>query len=122
MPPSLREAYDARLAAGALTPDPGQAAGLAALSDLAERLGRARPAGLFRRPEPIKGVYLFGPVGRGKSMLMDLFFAAAPVQRKRRAHFHAFMAEIHGLARSLALRRRRRRGARRAFGHGRSGR
>ncbi len=99
MPASLREAYDARLAAGALKPDPGQATGLAALSDLAERLGRARAAGLFRRAEPVRGVYLFGPVGRGKSMLMDLFFAAAPVVPKRRAHFHAFMAEVHGLAR-----------------------
>ena len=54
------------------------------------RLGLAR-----RRQEPPQGLYLFGGVGRGKSMLMDLFFAEAPVQAKRRVHFHAFMAEIH---------------------------
>ena len=44
------------------------------------------------RRGPIKGLYIFGDVGRGKTMLMDLFFAASPVVRKRRAHFHEFMA------------------------------
>jgi cell division protein ZapE len=54
------------------------------------RLGLAR-----RREEPPQGLYIFGEVGRGKSMLMDIFFATAPVERKRRVHFHAFMAEVH---------------------------
>lgn len=53
------------------------------------RLGLAR-----RREDPPQGLYIFGGVGTGKSMLMDLFYAAAPVERKRRVHFHAFMQEV----------------------------
>src|SRR5581483_5208936 len=48
-----------------------------------------------RRVDPLKGLYIFGEVGRGKTMLMDLFFAASPVLRKRRAHFHEFMDDVH---------------------------
>ena len=97
MPSSLRDVYDRRLASGVLVADPAQAAALAALERVEAALGQARPPGLFRKTEPVAGVYLWGPVGRGKSMLMDLFFAAAPVVAKRRVHFHVFMARVHAL-------------------------
>ena len=48
-----------------------------------------------KREPPLKGLYVYGEVGRGKTMLMDLFFEASPVLRKRRAHFHEFMADVH---------------------------
>lgn len=55
------------------------------------RLGLTR-----RREDPPQGLYLYGGVGRGKSMLMDIFFSEATVERKRRVHFHEFMIEVHG--------------------------
>jgi cell division protein ZapE len=101
MPLSLRTAYRERLARGEIAPDTAQAVAVEALSRLEGELNAAGEPGfslsLFKRRDPApRGVYLYGPVGRGKSMLMDLFFASAPVARKRRAHFHAFMAEVHG--------------------------
>src|SRR2546421_9766434 len=60
--------------------------------------GRAAPA------QPIKGLYLFGDVGRGKTMLMDMFFATSAVKRKRRAHFHEFMSDVHDRVREYRSR------------------
>jgi cell division protein ZapE len=81
------------VARGALTADPLQAGAAASLDRIAA--GLARPATLFRKPRAIRGAYLVGAVGRGKTMLMDVFFAAAPVREKRRLHFDEFMDEVH---------------------------
>ncbi len=105
-------AYRARVAEGALVGDPAQELAAEKLQSLFHALKGYRPRqaetwkerfGLGRRAdEPPAGLYIFGDVGRGKSMLMDLFYASAPVERKRRVHFHEFMLEIH--ARLHALR------------------
>jgi cell division protein ZapE len=99
-------AYRARCRAGELEPDPGQELAAEKLQSVHNALKHYDPGsgrsgwkarlGLARRPaEPPQGLYLYGGVGTGKSMLMDLFFAEAPVAAKRRVHFHAFMAEVH---------------------------
>src|ERR1700761_7379369 len=95
----LATAYRARLQAGELNPESAQEAAGAALSRLESDLNALHEPGfslsLFKRPKTPRGVYLWGPVGRGKSMIMDLFFSAAPVANKRRVHFHAFMLDVH---------------------------
>lgn len=103
--PLLR--YQERVAAGVLRPDPGQEAAARALSDLwlailRQQEQRQGLLGRLRRGDPVKGLYLWGEVGRGKSMLMDLFCDSLPsVLPKRRVHFHAFMQEVHRELRSL---------------------
>ena len=98
--------YSQRVGQGLLERDPAQEAAVRRLDrlrdDLMEfRLSRkSSPLGwLFgqRRTEPSpKGLYMWGSVGRGKTMLMDLFFETVDIKRKRRAHFHSFMADVHG--------------------------
>ncbi len=99
MPVSIRTAYEMRLKRGEIAPDSAQALAVDSLSRVESDLnGWGEPGlgfGFFRRREAPRGAYLYGPVGRGKSMLMDLFFESAPIAKKRRAHFHAFMAEVH---------------------------
>jgi len=92
-------AYAALVAAGELKPDPAQARTVAALDRLAASM-KANSNGLLSRflgsrDDGPDGVYLWGGVGRGKSMLMDLAFDHIDVSPKRRVHFHAFMLETH---------------------------
>lgn len=95
----LKKVYAARIAAGALAPDPAQERALAALQDLCARMAPVPPERRWWPRRAVlntpRGLYLHGPVGRGKSMLMDLFFGHVPVPQKRRVHFHHFMQEIH---------------------------
>jgi cell division protein ZapE len=106
MPGSISDHYAALVAAGEVEHDRAQAAVVEMLSRLETRLARHRLArkssslgwmfaGRAQDESPLKGLYLYGEVGRGKTMLMDLFFAASPVVRKRRVHFHEFMVDVH---------------------------
>src|SRR5215468_12447850 len=103
---SVSVQYAARVAAGKIECDAAQEAIVGKLAQLEQRLAEHRLARkssslgwLFaarkREAEAIKGLYVYGEVGRGKTMLMDLFFEASPVVRKRRVHFHEFMADVH---------------------------
>lgn len=94
--------YDARVESGTLNRDPNQKQVLLALDQLFHDIDGYKPkprwllTGIFgMSAKPPRGLYIYGGVGRGKSMLMDLFFDAIPPRRKRRVHFHAFMQEIH---------------------------
>ena len=103
-PASFRAHYQALVSSGAIEPDMAQAAAADAFADLEQRLAQYKPArkqGLLGRlfadknDAPPRGLYVHGEVGRGKTMLMDMFFQQSPVEHKRRAHFHEFMAEVH---------------------------
>ncbi|ODT82768.1 MAG: hypothetical protein ABS76_06855 [Pelagibacterium sp. SCN 64-44] len=94
----VRAAYDDLVARNALTPDPAQREAAGELDRVLRDLLAARPKrlfGLFEKNRAVRGLYLHGEVGRGKTMLMDLFFAAVPFPEKRRVHFHEFMDEVH---------------------------
>jgi len=99
---TLTEIFETRVAEGQLRPDPAQHAILPRLEGvrmwLEENANRRSGlfGGLFARPSAVpRGLYLWGGVGRGKSMLMDLFHDACAIEQKRRVHFHAFMQEVH---------------------------
>lgn len=92
---TLLDIYAARVTNGELTADPVQELALTRFERIRVALAEPVKKGLFRKaPPPPEGLYLWGGVGRGKSMLMDLFVDASPVP-SRRVHFHAFMQEIH---------------------------
>ncbi len=95
--PSLLEVYQQRIDQGSIHQDDDQLSALAALQTLMDKVVRNDSwfSRKYRSTGESLGVYLYGEVGRGKSMLMDLFWECCPVKEKRRVHFHAFMLEIH---------------------------
>jgi cell division protein ZapE len=106
MPTSVTAKYAQVLAAGRIEEDQAQLSVVSLMAQLEARIVEHRLARkssalgwLFAsraREQPlIKGLYIYGEVGRGKTMLMDFFFEASPVLRKRRAHFHEFMLDVH---------------------------
>ena len=106
MPSSVTAQYAEAVAAGRIEEDQAQLSVVGMMAQLEARLVEHRLARkssalgwLFasraREQPAIKGLYIYGAVGRGKTMLMDFFFDASPVVRKRRAHFHEFMIDVH---------------------------
>lgn len=98
---SLLARYQSLIDRGELQPDPDQQravdhlAGVTKALENAPRRGSILWRAIAKKPEPVKGAYLWGGVGRGKSMLMDLFFGCVNIASKRRVHFHEFMLDIH---------------------------
>jgi cell division protein ZapE len=97
---NLLSRYEALVASGELRPDPEQAAAADRLERLQRELEATHAGGLLsklfrKKSDAPRGVYMWGGVGRGKSMLMDLFHDTLNITQKRRVHFHAFMLEVH---------------------------
>ncbi len=110
---ALRELYAQQLSERGFRPDPVQAAVVDRLDDLRQRLIAAREAdgSIVRRwfsalgskstSEPVRGIYLWGGVGRGKTWMMDLFYQSLPFPERRRRHFHRFMHDVHAELKAL---------------------
>lgn len=93
---TLSATYEAAVSSGKIKPDPAQQAMLPHLDRIEEELAKPVKKGLFRKksPDPVRGLYIWGGVGRGKSMLMDMLYEAVDAP-KRRVHFHVFMQWVH---------------------------
>jgi cell division protein ZapE len=109
---TLREIYERQIAERGFRADPAQVAVVGRLEALrsrliaADRASRSIRARLLRSlrthpAAPVRGIYLWGPVGRGKTWLMDLFFRSLPFQERRRRHFHRFMHDVHSELKGL---------------------
>ncbi len=102
----VRSRYSALIGAGELRPDPEQAAAAEQLTQLQDELEAAPKKGSLlwrlagKKPASPRGIYMWGGVGRGKSMLMDLFHDSLTGVAKRRVHFHEFMLEVHARIRT----------------------
>ncbi len=102
---SIRGLYDSKVRNGLISRDPAQKLVITRLDDLCEEISGYSPVrktsalgwlfGSKRGGATPRGLYIWGGVGRGKSMLMDMFYGQAEVTKKRRVHFHSFMAEVH---------------------------
>ncbi|MGE0044739.1 MAG: cell division protein ZapE, partial [Hyphomonadaceae bacterium] len=95
----MRAAYEARLESGAISEDRAQARVAARLEALSDALAAWRPDAWLGSKRAPRGLYIWGPVGGGKSMLLDLFFETAPAAKKKRVHFHEFMLAQHAFMR-----------------------
>src|SRR6185369_943655 len=92
----LLTAYRSAVSKGELRADAAQEQAMLKLHALARALRQKRGFWLFQKPPPAaKGLYIWGDVGRGKTLLMDLFFADVRLDKKRRAHFNRFMMDVH---------------------------
>ena len=108
---SIREAYESSLRREGHTRDPAQLNVIARFEDLQARIAAQRPRkvglpSMFFRSEPyetIRGLYLWGGVGRGKTFLMDLFFENLDIEQKRRIHFHRMVHEVHERTKNLSF-------------------
>src|SRR5688572_17246550 len=108
----VRQRYEALAQSGGLEPDENQRALAdrldALIGELDERARTSKKSALGwllarGRKSPPRGLYIWGPVGCGKTLLMDLFFDAAPIEAKRRIHFHSFMEDAHARINAFRL-------------------